>query len=82
MQHLVDVMVADDSIKDRVEIIEEVDHLDGFAVGWDGGEAHDVAEINGHAVKVLRFDCAANLQSLGHGPEGRTRAWAERVDAS
>lgn len=75
-------MVADDSVKDRVEIVEEVDHLDGFAVGWDGGEAHDVAEVNGHAVKMLWFDYAANFQSLGHTPEGRTWAWAVRMDAS
>lgn len=72
MQHLVDIVVADDSIKDCVEIVEEVDHLNGLAVGRDGGEAHNVAEVNGHAAKVLWFDYAANFQSLGHRPEGRT----------
>lgn len=70
-QHLVDVVVADNRVKDGVEIVEEVDHLDGFTVGRDGGEAHDVAEVNGHAAKMLWFDYAANFQSLGHRPEGR-----------
>ena len=69
MPHLVDVVVSYDGIKDSVEVVEQIDHLDGLAVGWDGGEADDVAEVNRHTVKMLRFDGPAHLQSLGHGPE-------------
>lgn len=32
-EDLVDVVVADDGVKDGVEVVEEVDHLDGLAVG-------------------------------------------------
>lgn len=69
-EDLVDVVVADDGVKDGVEVVEEVHHLDGLAVGWDGGEAHDVAKVNGHAAEMLRFHDAAHFQSLGHRPEG------------
>ena len=70
-QHLVDVVVSYDGVKHSVEVVEQVDHLDGLAVGWDGGEADDVAEVNRHAFKMLWFDGPAHLQSLGHGPEER-----------
>lgn len=66
-------MVSYDGVEDRVEVIEQVDHLDGFAVGRDGGEADDVAEIKRHAVEMLGLDCAADLQSLSHRPEGGKR---------
>lgn len=74
MRHLVDVVVADDSVEDCVKSVEEFNHLDGFAVGRDGGEAHDVTEVNGHAVKMLRLNYATNFQGLSHRPEARTGA--------
>lgn len=73
-KHLVDVVVANDGIKDRIESVKELNHLNGFTVGRDGGEAHDVAEVNRHAVKMLWFNSAANFKSLGHGPEERTQS--------
>lgn len=63
-------MVSDDGVKDGVEVVEEVDHLDGLAVRRDGGEAHNVAEVERHAVKVLRLHGAAHFQNLGHRPAG------------
>lgn len=61
-------MVSYDGVKERVEVVEEVDDLDGLAVGWDGGEAHDVAEIKRDVVKILGFDHTAYLQGLSHRP--------------
>lgn len=45
--YLVDVVVVYDVIKAFVDVIEHVHHLHGGAVLADGGEAHDVAEVNG-----------------------------------
>lgn len=71
--HLVDVVQSDDGIEERVEVVEEVDHLDGVAESRDGGEAHDVAEVQRDLTEMLGFDGFARLQRLSHGPEGGRR---------
>lgn len=74
--HLVDIMQSNDSIKECVEVIEQVDHLDGFAESWDGGEAHDVTEVQSDLAEMLGFDGLACLQCLSHRPEGG-RWWVD-----
>lgn len=64
--YLVHVVATEHGVKQRVEVIEQVDHLDGVAEGGDGGETHNVAEIDGHLVEILRLHRAAGLESLGH----------------
>lgn len=63
---LVDVMVTEDGVKQGVEVVEEVDHLDGIAERRDRREADNVAEVDRHLVKVLWLHCGTSLQSLGH----------------
>lgn len=67
--HLVDVVVTEHSVKQRVEVVEQVDHLDGVTEGGDGGETHDVTEVDGHLVKILWLHCATGLESLCHRSE-------------
>lgn len=43
--NLVDIMDCNDSIKVCVEVIEQIDHFDGFTEGRDGGETHNITEI-------------------------------------
>lgn len=62
-------MITEHGVKQRVEVIEQVDHLDGVTEGGDGGETHDVTEIDGHLVKILRLHGAASLESLCHRSE-------------
>lgn len=63
---LVNIMTTEHGVKQRVEIIEQVDDLDGVTERGDGGETHDVTEVDGHLVKVLWLHGAPSLQSLGH----------------
>ena len=63
-------MQSDDSVKEWVEVIEQVDHLDGLTESWDGGEAHDVAEVERNLLEMLGLDRFAGLQCLGHRPKG------------
>lgn len=66
LPNLVDIMGADDGVKERVEVIEQVYHFDGLTHGGDGGEAHDVAEVQSHLLKILGLHRCPRLQSLGH----------------
>lgn len=68
---LVDVVVGEHGVKQSVEVVEKVDHLDGIAERGDGCEAHNVTEVDGHLVKVLRLHCGAGLQSLRHRTGGQ-----------
>ena len=70
--HLVDIVSSDDIVKERVEAVEEVDDLDGGALGTDLGESHDVAEVDGYLVKQLRLHWFAQLQILSHSPGDTT----------
>lgn len=64
-----------DGIKVCVEVIEQVDHLDGFAEGRDGRETHDVAEVQRDLAEVFRYDGFACLERYGHGPERNHHGW-------
>lgn len=66
-------MKSNDGIKETVEVIEQVDHFDGLAQCGDGGEAHNVTEVQRDVIEVFRFDGLACLQRLSHGPEGGRR---------
>lgn len=62
-------MLADDGVEARVEVVEQVDYLDGLTDGWDGSEAHYVAEVECHLREVLRLHWLPCLESLSHRPE-------------
>lgn len=62
-------MITEHGVKQRVEVIEQVDHLDGVTEGGDGGEAHNVTEVDGHLVKILWLHGATSLEGLCHRPE-------------
>lgn len=62
-------MVTEHSVKQRVEVVEQVDYFDGVAEGGDGGKTHDVTEVDGHLVKILWLHCATSLESLCHRSE-------------
>lgn len=63
---LVDVVVREHGVKQCVQVIEKIDHLDGIAERGDGGEAHNVTEVDGHLVEVLWFYCGACLQCFSY----------------
>lgn len=71
-QYLVDVMVVHDAVEALVDVIEHVHHLHGRAVLAQGGEAHNVAEVNRHLIVELRFHHAGLLQALHHRPTEET----------
>lgn len=62
-------MVVKDAVKVLVDVIEHVDHLHGGAVVAEGGESHNVAEINGHFLKQLWLHSACLLQWAHHWAE-------------
>lgn len=76
-RHLVHVVLADDGVETRVEVVEQVDYLDGLADGRDSGEAHDVAEVQRHFGEVLRLHRLPCLESLSHRPDSGARAQEE-----
>lgn len=51
LKYLVDIMVVKDAVKVLVDVVEHVDHLHGGAVVAEGGESHNVAEIDAHLLK-------------------------------
>lgn len=76
--HLIHVMAAQNSIKQRVEVIEQAHYLDGLTQSCDGSKPHDVTEVNGNLVKVLRFHSHPHFQSFGHRPGGMGRVRVTR----
>lgn len=62
-------MVTEDGVKQGIEVVEEVDHLDGITERRDRREADNVAEVDRDLVKVLWLHCGTGLQSLGHRAE-------------
>lgn len=62
-------MVVEDAVKVLVDVVEHVHHLHGGAVVAEGGEAHNVAEIDGHLLKQLWFHSARLLQGTHHWAE-------------
>lgn len=76
--HLIHVMVAQNSIKQCVEVIEQAHHLNGLTQGWDGGKAYSVTEVYSNLVKVLWLHSRPHFQSFSHRPEGMGRARVTR----
>lgn len=70
LTNLVDVMQSNDGVKQSVEIIQQINHLDGLTESWDGGETHNVTKVQSDLVEVLWFDWFARLQCLGYWPAG------------
>lgn len=70
--NLVDVVQWDDGVKKRVEIVEQVDHLDGLTERGDGCKTHDVTEVQRDYTEMFRLHGLAELQRLGHSPGRRT----------
>lgn len=71
IRHLVHVEVLYDGIETRVEIVEQVDHLQRSAFRAQRREAHDVTEVNCHAVVSLGHHGLSQNQLAGHGPTKR-----------
>ncbi|KAF4080699.1 hypothetical protein AMELA_G00174300, partial [Ameiurus melas] len=63
-----DVMAVEDAVEVFVHVVEHVHHLHGRAVVAEGGEAHDIAEVNGDLVEQLRLHTTRLLQRAHHGP--------------
>lgn len=74
--HLVNIMISNNSIKQSVKVIQEVNYFDRFTEGWNGCEAHDVTEVDGDLVKILRLHSATSLEGFCHWSEMITqRRW-------
>lgn len=43
--NLVDIVDCDDSIKECVEVVKQIDHFDRFTQSRDGGKTHNITEI-------------------------------------
>lgn len=59
-------MVVQNAIKVLVYLIQHVYHLHGGAVVAEGGEAHYVAEIDGHLLKQLWLHSTRLLKRAHH----------------
>ena len=68
-------MVVKDAVKVLVDVIEHVNHLHGGAEVAEGGESHNVTEINGHLLKQLRLHSTCLLQWTHHWAEEAKREW-------
>lgn len=62
--YLVNIKILDDGVEARVEVIEQINHLQGRALSWQTREAHDVAEVDRHLIVCLR-DHALSENQLG-----------------
>lgn len=51
--YLVNVKVLDNRVETRVEVVQQIDHLQRRALGRQAREAHDVAEVNCHLIVRL-----------------------------
>lgn len=60
---------GDDAVKECVEIVEEVDHLERRALRRQVGEVDNVREIDGHCVKPLSSYRLPMLQILRYRPK-------------
>lgn len=75
MGYLVDVVVVKNAVKVLVDVIEHVHHFHRRAVVAEGGEAHDVTEIDGDLLKQLRLHFARLLQGAHHRAGGQGDMW-------
>ncbi len=68
-------MVVKDAVKVLVDVVEHVDYLHRSAVVAEGGESHNVAEIDGHLLKQLWFHSTRLLQWTHHWAEETQGEW-------
>ena len=55
--HFVDVVVLDDGVETRVEVIEKIHNLHGRALSRDGGETNNVTEVYCDGWEGLGHNC-------------------------
>ena len=67
--HLVDIIVINSGVKHGVEVIQEVNNLHRRAHSRNGGEANDVAEVNGDFLERFRVNTMPHHQTLGNRPQ-------------
>ena len=70
--YLIDVMVSNDVIEASVEVIEEVNNLDGSAHRRQVGELNDVREVDGGRIEDFRLDCFTQFQLFSYHSENST----------
>ena len=75
--HLVDVVIVDRGVEHGVEVVEEVDDLDGRAHGGDRRKADDVAEVDGDVIEALRLHGLPHEETLSDGA-ARTKSAVTR----
>lgn len=71
--HLVNVEVFNDRVKARVEIVEQIDDLEGCALGRETRKADYVAKINRHLIVRLGDYASAQDQLRRHRSANRQR---------
>lgn len=71
-------MVAQNLIRQCVEVIEQAYHLNGLTQGCNSGKAQNVTEVYGNLIKVLWLHGYPHFQSFSHRPEGIGRARVTR----
>lgn len=62
-------MLANDGIKEGIKVIEQVHNLNRLTEGRDGGETHNVTEVEWSVIEPLWLDWLPHLKGLGHRPE-------------
>ena len=70
--YLIDVMVSNDVIEASVEVIKEVNNLDGSAHRRQVGELNDVREVDGGRIEDFRLDCFTQFQLFSYHSENST----------
>ena len=66
--YLVHVVVVQNVVKVLIDVVEHVYHLHGGAVLADGGEPHNVTEVDCDLLVEFRLHEAFLLQGLDHQP--------------
>lgn len=72
--YLIDIMVVEDAVEGLVDVVEHVHHLHGSAVVAEGGEANDVAEVDGDLLEQLWLHSARLLQWTHHRADSKQRS--------
>ena len=67
--YLIDVMVSNDVIEASIEVIEEVNDLNGRAHRRQVGELNDVREIHSCRIEDFRVDNLAQFQLISYNSE-------------
>lgn len=75
LSYLVDIMVIKNAVKVLVDFVEHIDHLHGGAVVAEGGESHNITEIDGDLLKQLWLHTPRFLQGTHHWAMETQREW-------